>query len=505
MKEKQNTGITLIALVITIIALLILAGVSISMLIGENGILGQAEGVTRLAEFAEYKDIVEVDEINDKLADIEDDYLGTGEKISLMYNIYLGEEIKEVLPDIAEEDIGKIAYIDDELVYIVDDIHEDLTDLKKLGYETILRSDLDYYIELKMIENLVGIVSESPSHTIGKNVGSEEYEDTVFVAGIAYAEGWAVLGDGDSKDINTNIVKEIEEVGIFELTEEEKAYFKNSPYVVTMKEDYVVSLDGKNTNVGTNLEAWKYSYNYNGETDGYILNNVLTAVTAESVKTQSEFGQFTKVSGNFIYEEDKYGNEGLVLGQNTASTPIDEQNKINQQFTVSVVVEGDTMQNGTESPATFEYPDGTGYFGKTVLAISNTQNNYTVWMSIIEDKLRVYVYGYLTETTAEQGFISIDISEYDEKYMNIQLTAERGGNSNIYINGELKVTFPSGKKEFLDTSITIGDLRPGRNLKYEGTIYDVVIYGKALTEEEIQANWNYVSTQFKIDETGTQK
>ena len=39
---KNNKGITLIALVITIIVLLILAGVSIAMLTGNNGILTQA-------------------------------------------------------------------------------------------------------------------------------------------------------------------------------------------------------------------------------------------------------------------------------------------------------------------------------------------------------------------------------------------------------------------------------------------------------------------------------
>ena len=44
MKERNNTkGITLIALVITIIVLLILAGVSIAMLTGQNGILTQAQ------------------------------------------------------------------------------------------------------------------------------------------------------------------------------------------------------------------------------------------------------------------------------------------------------------------------------------------------------------------------------------------------------------------------------------------------------------------------------
>ena len=41
-KLEENTGITLIALVVTIIVLLILAGVSISMLTGQNGILNRA-------------------------------------------------------------------------------------------------------------------------------------------------------------------------------------------------------------------------------------------------------------------------------------------------------------------------------------------------------------------------------------------------------------------------------------------------------------------------------
>ena len=39
---KNQKGITLVALVITIIVLLILAGVSISLVLGQNGVLTQA-------------------------------------------------------------------------------------------------------------------------------------------------------------------------------------------------------------------------------------------------------------------------------------------------------------------------------------------------------------------------------------------------------------------------------------------------------------------------------
>ena len=38
-KKNKELGITLIALVVTIIVLLILAGISVQMLTGENGIL----------------------------------------------------------------------------------------------------------------------------------------------------------------------------------------------------------------------------------------------------------------------------------------------------------------------------------------------------------------------------------------------------------------------------------------------------------------------------------
>ena len=52
MKKINNKGITLIALVITIIVLLILAGVSIAMLTGQNGILTQAQNSKETNKYA---------------------------------------------------------------------------------------------------------------------------------------------------------------------------------------------------------------------------------------------------------------------------------------------------------------------------------------------------------------------------------------------------------------------------------------------------------------------
>ena len=76
---KEEKGITLIVLVITIIVLLILAGVSIAMLTGENGILTQARKAKDVTEIASEEEYIRL--------------IITEEEIT-KYKI--GEELKEV-------------------------------------------------------------------------------------------------------------------------------------------------------------------------------------------------------------------------------------------------------------------------------------------------------------------------------------------------------------------------------------------------------------------------
>ncbi len=57
---KNQKGITLIALVITIIVLLILAGVSIAMLTGDNGILSKAQTAADETLKAEVKERIQI-------------------------------------------------------------------------------------------------------------------------------------------------------------------------------------------------------------------------------------------------------------------------------------------------------------------------------------------------------------------------------------------------------------------------------------------------------------
>ena len=60
MNERNYKGITLIALVVTIIILLILAGLSIQILSGENGLINRTISAKETTEKAEEKELVEL-------------------------------------------------------------------------------------------------------------------------------------------------------------------------------------------------------------------------------------------------------------------------------------------------------------------------------------------------------------------------------------------------------------------------------------------------------------
>ena len=88
-KRVKENGITLIALVVTIVVLLILAGVSISMLTGNNGIITQAQNAKNKTEEAEEKEKIQLavldaiskenDLTEENLQEEIDDEFGSGE------------------------------------------------------------------------------------------------------------------------------------------------------------------------------------------------------------------------------------------------------------------------------------------------------------------------------------------------------------------------------------------------------------------------------------------
>ena len=87
---KENKGITLVALIITVIILLILAGVTISLVIGENGIITRSKETSKKSFEKDVQESLEL-----AIADLEISKTESGEKVEitdLLEKGYINEE-----------------------------------------------------------------------------------------------------------------------------------------------------------------------------------------------------------------------------------------------------------------------------------------------------------------------------------------------------------------------------------------------------------------------------
>ena len=114
---KRQKGITLIALVITIIVLLILAGVSISMISGDDGIATQAGNARTNTKAAQIEEAIELAAANNQMA------------------MYSGEEIKDIA-DVAEELLDEGLITEEEKEEIIDS-KQLVVDGKTIDFEVI--------------------------------------------------------------------------------------------------------------------------------------------------------------------------------------------------------------------------------------------------------------------------------------------------------------------------------------------------------------------------------
>ena len=107
-KLKENKGITLVALIITVIILLILAGVALSLVIGENGLITKSK-----QSVAKYKEKEETEKA--QLEEFEDGMDETSDEKKIMkILVNSGEDGEVVLPVAYESGELEIKWGDDD-------------------------------------------------------------------------------------------------------------------------------------------------------------------------------------------------------------------------------------------------------------------------------------------------------------------------------------------------------------------------------------------------------
>ena len=168
--RKDKNGITLIALVITIVVLLILAGVSISALSGQNGILKNAGKAKEQTEIGNEKEILKLAANAAGMETLGENFTKTELQTELNKQIAGKYDIKEDQEGII------VTYKDSKRSYLVENN----------GNVT------EYEIKVPIDSNTVPTGGTAFNRTVGTT-------DVVFLTGIGYTEGPANAPDIDEK------------------------------------------------------------------------------------------------------------------------------------------------------------------------------------------------------------------------------------------------------------------------------------------------------------------
>ena len=162
METKENKGVTLIALAVTIVVMLILAGVTISVLNGENGIVKQAQKAKEESKIKELKEKVRIDIAGKRVENIN------------------GELRVSVLKEILDK------YFDNVPVET------------QITSETKLKAKEEYgKYEMKISDIDVGEITYETSYTIFKDVNGEQ---------VPIPEGYIVSENSDENIVNKGLV-----------------------------------------------------------------------------------------------------------------------------------------------------------------------------------------------------------------------------------------------------------------------------------------------------------
>ncbi len=169
-KHIRNKGITLIALVITIIILLILATITIVALTGDNGILGKAEEAKFKEELSRLQEELErfkLAKVSETQGEFEETTLSAN-KFWLYYEPveYVADgTIKEVMPSISKEMQEKIEVLNGEILFSGSE--KEVAWAKELGLNKIVK--VENGVLLSDNDNL-SILSEDGTFTVPSTV-----------------------------------------------------------------------------------------------------------------------------------------------------------------------------------------------------------------------------------------------------------------------------------------------------------------------------------------------
>jgi len=397
MGTKEMRGITLIALVITIVIIMILAGVTINLVVGNNNLFDKAKSTQKIQTVAGIKEALELEKVDiqveSKKVDL-DTYLeqiSTGKK---NYNLSSKEKVDEKNAEIIVNDEYKFLVKDKEngdVEIIYDGIAkaDDLTISSKNGTYTYPNSGTFEVTnntsrgELTVSSDASNIATASiDGNTITVMPGTIAGKANIIVKSAANGEY------AENKVIHVATVKngtiELEAIpydGVYD-GQAHNAFTSISTNPSDAKLEY--SLDGNeyNEEMPTITNTSEFTVTVKASKEGYK-----TQITTETVKVSKAEGKLTlsATSGTITYPS----NATFTVSGNTGTLSVSSNN--NNIATASVSGNTVTVKSGTTA-------------GKAIITVTSAEaSNYN-------EKSATYT------ATVNNGTISLSATPYNGTY-----------------------------------------------------------------------------------------
>lgn len=458
----MKKGISLIVLIVTIIVIVILAS-SVILSIANNNPIAQASEAVFKNNLKSFESELELSLLTK--------YASAVGASSTQVNAFDDVEVRALIGSLPDEKLSDIRILNNKLMYVGNDANEQEW-ARELGL--IAGEDARYIMELVKVEEAIHkfIQDKAVDNTL-QNVGTAlSASNYVDIRGIVYSSGWYKVEQSDLVQLNVN----------------SSTY---APYIVNYEDGTIINIAGRIIN-GTPV----HYINYYGTPNELVKRGLLTAVNTSSIKNTDRWGELLleqSIGTDALNTYSADGGLNLSESSNIGMLLVDQTRPINERYSLNITVKGTTNQNGSD----------TENLPATICALSDVSSKYILWMGIHTNILTVYAYSPImsvsyTSPTNIKGYCSIDLSEYDNRAVNIQVTSQRSAKTKIYIDGILKAEFDSGDEIYTYNALTIGDLRQGRNLKYDGTAYNFALYSEILTDQEVMQNWNYTKNTFGL-------
>ena len=397
MRTKEMRGITLIALVITIVIIMILAGVTINLVVGNNNLFDKAKSTQKIQTVAGIKEALELEKVDiqveSKKVDL-DTYLeqiSTGKK---NYNLSSKEKVDEKNAEIIVNDEYKFLVKDKEngdVEIIYDGIAkaDDLTISSKNGTYTYPNSGT-FEVTNNTSRGELTVSSDASNIATASIEGNTITVKPETVAGKAniIVRSSANGEYAENKVIHVATVKngtiELEAIpydGVYD-GQAHNAFTSISTNPSDVKLEY--SLDGNeyNEEMPTITNTSEFTVTVKASKEGYK-----TQITTETVKVSKAEGKLklSATSGTITYPS----NATFTVSGNTGTLSVSSNN--NNIATASVSGNTVTVKSGTTA-------------GKATITVTSAEaSNYTA-------KSATYT------ATVNNGTISLSATPYNGTY-----------------------------------------------------------------------------------------